>query len=398
MAQDEERAFEQTVKVLGHVLGDARSGAQKSLEDLLLASGHLFARVVDSASYTLPTPLPEGSRGGHAGDEEIADDLPMFLAEYRRLPSGELRLSIEEADLVVEQLAVYLHYLLRLEDSSHASAALEVIYKLVESSRSADLEVLASYLSAKTGEGAGTIERLGRVLQEARVLRVLDNLGVFGLGWAIATFPETFPYYLDSLDLAKREHLMELCIACESIGAERILEAGRELAQKSKLLRPAVVERICAVPFQPLLPLVAAILRHGPDEVRPKVALFLRGLYQDGLETCLLWLFESPEDVPKDYMPELMTAPEGGPLSPSLRRIIARGLCRIAFLKGVDEPTVVRRVRAIELMQEVPTMETSDTLAQLAAGTGLPRLSRGASRIRSAARDAIQAMKDRAHV
>jgi hypothetical protein len=49
-------------------------GGQKSLEDLLLASGHLFARVVDSASYTLPTPLPEGSRGGHAGDEEIADD------------------------------------------------------------------------------------------------------------------------------------------------------------------------------------------------------------------------------------------------------------------------------------------------------------------------------------
>lgn len=402
VAEDSERAFELTASVLRNLLGAGGAGGPSSLSNLrdllVAASGRVFAREDDGlARAPRPrfVPAVATSLGGHAGDDAIADDLPMFLAEYRRLPAGEVRLSLAEADLVVEQLAVYLHYLLRLEDPARASAALEVIYKLVESSRSDDLEVLASYLSAKSGDG--TVERLGLVLQESRVLRVLEDLGVFGLGWAIATFPETFPFYLDSLDLSRREHLMELCIACESIGADRILDAGRELAQKSRLLRPTVVERICAVPFQPLLPLVATILRYGPDEVRPRVAHYLRGLYQHGLEACLLWLYEAPEDVPKDYMLELMSAVDGG-LSPSMRRIIARGLCRIAFLKGTDAPTVERRVRAVELMREVPTMETSEALAQLAAGTGLPRMSRGAARIRGAAREALQALKDRAHV
>jgi hypothetical protein len=336
-------------------------------------------------------------RRGHAGDDEIREDLPAFLAEYRRLPPCEAELSIAEADLVVEQLAVYLHYLLRVESMAQAAAVREVIYKLVESSQSRDLEVLASYLVAQPGDTGEAIRRLGMVLQESRVLKVLESLGVFGLGWAIATFPETFPFYLDSLDLARHEHLMELCIACESIGSERILAAGRDLSQKSKLLRPNIVEKICAVPFQPLVPLVAIMLRFGPDDLRPKVALYLRGLYQDGIEACLLWLFEAPEEVPKDYMLELCSL-VGRELSPNMRRIIARDLCRIARNKSLDAPAVERRVRAVELMSQVATMETSETLAELAHGSGLPVMSRGAQRIRTAARKAIQALKDRSHV
>jgi hypothetical protein len=414
IARDPELAREVTTNVLRSLLGNVRGGGRTALEDLLaVASGNLFARQQDgeegSAAAVLSMrpssraaavetePLPAGI---HEGDAAIAHDLPMFLAEYRRLPAEEIRLSLEEADLVVEQLAVYLHFLLRLESSVHASAALEVIFKLVESSKSQDLEVLASYLSVASRGSAGsaeTIERLGRVLQEGRVLRVLEKLGVFGLGWAIATFPETFPFFLDSLDLTRQDQLMELCIACESIGAERILAASRELAQKSKLLRPFIVQRICAVPFKPLVPLVATILRYGNDDLRPKVALYLRGLYQDGVESCLLWLYEAPEDVPKDYMLELMSAVDGA-MSPALRRIIGRNLCRIALLKGLDPATVERRVRAIELMPSVPTSETSEALVELVSGAGLPRMSRPASRIREAARNAVETLKKGSHV
>lgn len=414
ISRDSELAREVTVNVLRSLLGNVRSGGRTALDDLLAAaSGTLFARRSDGTEGPAVAALParqspspvaaasgSPSSGGHAGDAAIQDDLSMFLAEYRRLPADEIRLSLEEADLVVEQLAVYLHFLLRLESSAHASAALQVIFRLVESSKSEDLEVLASYLSAASRGSAGsaeTIARLGRVLQEGRVLRVLEKLGVFGVGWAIATFPETFPFFLESLDLKRKDQLMELCMACESIGAERILAAGRELAQKSKLLKPAIAERICAIPFKPLVPLAAAILRYGPEDLRPKVAVFLRGLYQDGVEACLLWLYEAPEDVPKDYMLELMSAVDGG-LSPALRRIIGRNLCRIALMKNLDAATVERRVRAIELMPAVPSSETSETLMELIDGSGLPRMSRGGTRIRNAARQAAEALKKGSHV
>jgi hypothetical protein len=307
-----------------------------------------------------------------------------------------VRLHLAEADLVAEQLAVYLPYLLLLDSRPLASAAMKMITKLIDASEAKDLEVLVEFLGAGTEGMAATIARLGSVLQDERVLRALDTLGIFGYGWAIATFPGTFPFYLDSLNLSEMRAVSELCRACQAIGPERILAAGQMIAHESGLLRPAVARRILAAPFFPLTPLAALILRYGDEGVHVDVAGFLRSIHTDAPGTCLLWLCE-PEEIPRDYMLALM---KHGPSAPGaeLRRIIGRELCRIALAKEAEGPALERRLRAIDLMSEFPSLEVSDTLTDLAGGKGLPRFSSAGGRIRAAVDETIRRMKSRANV
>jgi hypothetical protein len=351
-----------------------------------------FADIQLSAAPPPPAPVAHA----RSGDDAITDDLEAFLGEYDRLPDGPVRLHLAEADLVVEQLAVYLHYLLLLDSRPLASAAMKMITKLIDASEAKDLEVLVEFLGAGTEGMAATIARLGHVLQDERVLRALDTLGIFGYGWAIATFPGTFPFYLDSLNLSEMRAVSELCRACQAIGPERILAAGQMIAHESGLLRPAVARRILAAPFFPLTPLAALILRYGKEDVHADVAGFLRSIHTDAPGTCLLWLCE-PEEIPRDYMLALMKHGSAEP-NAELRRIIGRELCRIALAKEAEGAALERRLRAIDLMSEFPSLEVSDALTDLVEGKGLPRFSGASARIRAAADETIRRMKSRAHV
>jgi hypothetical protein len=369
---------------------------EQQLERLLtMVARGLFARAdanLPAAARAL-SPADRAVRG-HEGDENITDDLPSFLREYRSLPDFETEAALfRPQDTHAEQVGVFLHYLLQDDGQLRSDALQEHILALLATDTPAVQSVLEEYVDLlRSPQGRASIHtgRLMSVLRESRLAGILKERGIVGAQSVLETFPEDFGLYLDALDLGREQDQAELASVCSCLGDDLILGNGQRLVREEELLKYGRAESILAAGHPELVALVLVILQHSGDRHRQMVVEYLRSLELADPEACLLAVADGLEYFPREYLAALMDRRSVGDRKKSgkLRQWVSMMLCRYARNDLNDE---ARRIYAIRLLPDFWEDEAMELLKNLAKQPLLGAAGTSPA-VRKAARETLTSM------
>ncbi|GEM_PF-4567608 len=356
--------------------GDQRE--EEILRDLLDTVGcGLFGRDPLLAPGAPPSPNDEEDvvpKWEREEDKLILEDVEAFLQEMEELPDFH-RDPFEgfERALVQEALGTALHIACLNPDPALGEQVERLLHSLLAVTRPGDLDVIRPYLDPLFGKNSRPEEEdraqaiLG-FLQRSGGERVLQECGSLTPVTAAATFPKTFPLFLDGLDLRDPEDLEQLRETCRLLGPARIREAKDFLASPRGILTPKRVETILSVPGKEVLPLVEVILEEGSLEDMALAGRFLRSLKLDSRGAPAFRILQEEVPLPPEYLLQVCRAAETGSWHEELRAFSYRLLRQWASRSELDTEKRIRLVRALAPSRE---KETEEFLLSLWKGGGI---------------------------
>jgi hypothetical protein len=374
---DHAKLLELTTEVLDTLAqssAEARGNAgafaldDSALNNLMLTVGRrLFGRKASGQDGTCAAPVAGTTRR----DDAVTDDLSACEAEFATLPDDfDARTVQGELEVPAETLGVHLHYFVNLESLEKAKRLYPVLSQALERGGPQGLEVLAAYLRDLRAERAagGDGRKLARVLEFLRASQLTHALRACGaLSEELVTesFPLDFGLFVLSLDLDAPRELERLARVCRGVGAERLLAEGETLQREINFADEAFAQRILAQRDPALMPLARLILEKGGPIYREAVVAFLRKLELPSDEPCLVRLFESPADLPQDYLYAVMSSTTGSAYPPGLRARVAELLCAYVRELGASNPESPRRLYGIQLLAKFPSRDAKQLLSDI---------------------------------
>ncbi len=348
------------------------------LRDLLDTVGcGLFGRDPLLVSPQAP-PLPPGEpedlpKWEREEDKLIEDDLDAFHQEFTQLPDlTENPFEGFERSVIQEALGTALHVACLNPDPAVGEQVEHLLHALLAVTRPGDTEVVQPYLDPlfRKAEDPARKEQAQTILgyiQRAGGEKVLQECGTLTPVTAAATFPGTFPLFLDGLDPRDPEDLERLREACRLLGPKRIRQARAALGGPKGILEPRRVETILSVPGREVLPLVEVIVEEGDLADRAKAAEFLRSLKLGTRGAAAFRVLQEEVPLPPDYLVQVCRAAERGTWPEELRAFSFRLLRQWAARPELDTEKRVRLLRALAPSREE---ETREFLLSLKKGGG----------------------------
>ncbi len=397
-------AVERTLQILDLVEKQrAEEGdSDDPLGRALLAAG---LRLCGRSSSTLPFGLKPAeapavrkilSPGvrGHPLDEGISDDLDALLTEIQGLPpasSSDLRLL--RAEDPVEELGVYLHYLVNVESDPEAELVQAAVAPLATTAGSAERKVIGRYIQAlRNDAGEPVPERFRRrmlsFLQTFSLTKLLSEYGAFSADLALALFPNDFGLYLESLDLRNPRDHADLSKVLEALGPERVAGASAALVRDAKVLEPGRARRLLGRPDRAFAPVARIVLARGDNLLKSVVAGYVRGLGIEQEEASLLHIL-SDEELPRDYLADLLDPPQTPTGKIRQHERIAEILCGFIESAARLSPRSGRRLAAIRQLALFQSPRATRLLRRLAHGRRMLFLPFEPAEVRVAARASL---------
>lgn len=400
--QDPESVVAHTLEVLEVVGKDWKAqeaGRDPLSHALLTASLDLFGR--RSWGPDTLAENPEGERvivapaqRGHASDDRIDDDLDALLSEYEELPeAGASDLTMVRAENPTEQVGVYLHYLVQLEDEEKARLTHAPLARLLRVMGADTREVVRAYVEVLSPRSKVRLaerhrRRVLEFLYSSGMTRLLADFGAFSADMALQLFPEDFGVYLDSLDLQEPREHAELARVMASLGPARVAEASEKLVTETRLLEPERVRLMLSRPDPAMAPVARIVLARGDQSFKEVVVGYIRSLGPTGEETCLLQLL-SDEELPRDYLADLLDPPTHPAGIRNLHERISRTL--VTFVRDVADLEARRghRLAAIRMLALFQTPEATELLNELLGGRRFLFARKESSEVRAAATSSL---------
>jgi hypothetical protein len=372
---DANKLLELTTEVLDTLAHEASEGrgnagvlatGDSALNNLVLTVGRrLFGRKAAGQDEG------PGEATATGRDDAVTEDVAACGAEFAALPDDlDSSRGLAELELPEETLGVHLHYFVNLESLDKAKRLYPVLARSLAAGGAESLAVLASYLGTLRVErkAGGDGRKLARVLEFLRASQLTSALracGALAEDLVIATFPLDFGLFVLSLDLALPREIERLARVCRGVGAERLLAEGETLQREINFADETFAQRILGQREPALMPLARLILEKGGPIYRETVVAYLRKLELTADEPCLVRLFDSPADLPQDYLFSVMSSTTGSSYPPGLRARVAELLCAYVRQLGSAQPESPRRVYGIQLLAKFPSREAKQLLTEI---------------------------------
>ena len=304
--------------------------------------------------------LPKWER---EGDKLIQHDVEAFLQEYEALPEMEGDPFHEfERSVIQEALGTGLHIACLNPDPALGEQVEHLLHALLAVTRPGDVNVIRPYLDPLFGKGAdqeeeGRAQAVLGFLQRAGGERVLQECGTLTPVTAAATFPKTFPLFLDGLDVRDPDDLDQVKEVCRLLGPRRIREAKEFLGAPQGILTPHRVEAILSVPGKEALPLVEVIIEEGTLEELLQVGRFLRSLKLDSRGATAFRVLQEEVPLPPEFLLQVCKAAEAGTWPEELRVFSFRLLRQWISRPELETEKRIRLLRALGPSREKETKE-----------------------------------------
>lgn len=335
--------------------------------------------------------VPPGKRTGvREGDEAIVGNVDLLWEDLADLPpphSGELTTANAESPL--EQLGVYLHFLVDSDEEGSLPGLYPRLAELLGEAGPRRQQILAEYLEATQESSAAGFGRLLAFLRDNNLYPLLRTCGFLSAANVVHGFPRHFGLYLTTLDAVRRADLDELDGVLDAVGPERVREAEKALVLTERILEESCMGPILARPSTSLRPLLRIALARGGESVRAKAIGILPRLRIDVREACLLYVWDDPKGLPIDYLvtitdPEHTTEDLAG-----LHSQISSEICR--FLESTVDRSDrdERRIYAIQHLGVFFDAGAEYLLDHIVHDRSLGLLHKQSKAVRDAARRAL---------
>lgn len=337
----------------------------------------------------------QGRERGHAGDEQVTEDLASFHLELDRL-GPPVPVPVGELESPAEQLGVLLHLLVHDAAPERLPGLARALARLTPTADSPLQGVLRRVLEALAlrADGPGeapALQRLLTSLREAGGLPLLRAAGWLGPERVRESFPTDFVLYVDALDLAREGDADELVRVLAEVGPERLAAAAPVLTAPGGLLAPERAEALLRVRRPGLAPLVRVLSERGGATLRPAVIGWLRALALREPEGRALDLLDDPASVPSAYVDLLLDLLQGRPPSPSGQALVASLLARFLRRTAGQATRTARRLEALQLLGTFAVPEAHQALCEVAYARRWLVVPREPRPLRLAARRALAA-------
>lgn len=300
-------------------------------------------------------------------DDRIADDTAALLREFARMP--KLRSNpLDELESEVEQLGIYVHYLVREERGPLLDRVEQRLARLLREPRREFVEVLRPYVTShRFGDEALHWERVESMLRRTRSYKLLRWVGAFTPDSVASSFPADFGTYLATLDHTESEGLEELIEVCAKVGRQGFRDHLPELLSDARLDRPtiwtAMLSQAGAARALPVGSLLLAL-----DEVRykPLMVDLLRRTRGDEQVAVLLELADTPQAVSSTYLRLLLEHDTGAKPAAALVRQIAQALVTAYHDRVEAHAPETERVEVVERLADFDCEVAREFLRELA--------------------------------
>jgi hypothetical protein len=342
--------------------------------------------------HELPTGRPEDAR--------IVADLGLLLQEIQQLPDAygvclprAEDLGEDSATVALRMCGIVLHLLAHSANPAIVPAALPRLQRTVPRLL---CDLLALYVGPDAGNGgvttAGRVRILQTVLAAGRLDLVRSQRYVDG-DFLARGFPDTLPLAARVLggDAVGRRTLHE---ALARLGPVLQMGGAAAAARAGVLYDPAVVGALVAIGGEAAqLLLQQAVAQASPTELQ---ALFecARTLALPPAEAAALRAVACAEQLPRDYLPLLLSAAARGDFAGPLRAA-SGSVLRQAVELGLGTLDHAQLLRAVEALTFAPGLETRSLLQRIAGAGRLTRLDRKSRELRRAARAVLAAITER---
>lgn len=332
---DEDReSYGETVSMTNAILGCLEEALQSdglstsSLEDrsevdlralVYAASRRLFARAMPSPNAA---PLEEREERGHAGDDEVSEDLSSLLLELNGLPIVHTwQLDHSAIDHRGEQVRMLLRFALDTEDVEEGTNLRAAARKILSKCTEQDYDALRDVVTEFAGPEVDEAQRVGalRFFSDTRQARLLRHIGVLSSAAVIESFPRDFGLYIDSIDLTRVEDRAELGSVLDAITPERVLGSIPTLTKgPDSLLIQGRGQRLLNLAVPSALPFVEVILALDDRASRDMVVSYLRAIGGDSAAVALLQVMEISSSAPVAYLRDAARCLQYGGIFPTV--------------------------------------------------------------------------------
>ena len=351
-------------------------------------------------------------KAGHAGDDQITDDVASFLQELEKLPQERVKpISSVEVDIRAEQIGVLLHYLVSAEESEKSAALIGALEPLLDNLGPEERGVLRQYVDYFWSKPTENHDASSQPLAEERILaqdrlfrlfkrgsrtRLLREFGVLTASTAVAQFPQHFVTYFDSLNLSLREEAREFLGVVETIGAQRFAAAESQLTLGDGLATDARSKLIFELDTPEAAPLIGMLTRADCAKHRDRILYFLKKHDPRSVLRSVLSVVAQPAEWSVEWIRATLEPSPSSTQIAMMSRVSTLALCSLVrSAKGV-ESMHHRRLQAIHLLATHDASLAEPALRELLAWGKFPAFwNRENKDIRDAARFALQALRER---
>ncbi|MBL9080003.1 MAG: hypothetical protein JNL08_21100 [Planctomycetes bacterium] len=348
-----------------------------------------------------PTVAPKAELpSGRPEDARIVADLGMLLQEFGQLPDAHALClpraeDLGEASSTVAQrmCGIVLHALAGSASPAIVTAALPRLRNTVPRIL---CDLLDIYLGTPAAESpvatAGIVRILDALLAAGRGDLVRER-GYVDARFLVRAFPDSLPLAARVLGgdttsrRALREALSGLVPVLQMGGAAAAVRAG-------VLQQPVVVAALVAVGGDIAQQLLQSALANTSPGERQALLECARSLVLPQAEAAALRAVASADQLPPDYLPLLFSAAARGDYTGPCRAASGTVL-RDAVLRLHAQGRHLDRLRAIEALLLVPSIETRTLLDELAKAGRFTRLGSESRELRQCARRTLEAMTQR---
>ena len=311
---------------------------------------------------------------GRPEDEKIVASLELLLEELAALPAAaDLRLpSAKKQDandptLGRELCGICLHVLANAADTAITKAA-EQHLAIAFASHGAWLgDLLDVYVrqgSQSAALSAPTRARLLRSLVDAGLGPLLRSRGHVDAEFVARGFPELLPLASRLLG-GDEDGLRTLRQGLELLATILPLGGAAAAAKAGALLDPIVVTALTRVGGDVILQFVPHAATHGTRQIRQLLLDYARGLPLAAAEAAALASVESVDELPRDYLQQVLLAAARHKVEGPLQMATCR-LLRAAVERGKGRLTHELYLAAIDNLRYAPEPETNALLRELA--------------------------------
>lgn len=396
---DNEEAMQTASEILGSVeeiLG-AEGLARLSNDDadpvalralVYAASRRLFQRAPPKPREGV---LKERERG-RKGDDRVTDDLAELIGEVATLPhpAGD---PLNEYGALLhpgERVRMQLHLIASSEEAGVVETCGGQLREMLVSASPNELLDLRSVIQDVWIDAADPAVRvtLARYFREARLASVLRACGLLSSESVVASYPQDFGLYIDSLDFTRHDEAEECRQTLEAIAPEEIEAHPVALVDgPESLLENNRLEHLLSTDSRLVLPYISATARFAARPTLDRIQRFLRQHARNVAAIAVLEISDEAVYQQGEFLAALATCAGGGQMPLPVQGSVAVTLTAIARDKDVD---LARRVRAIQALGQLGRPGVETTLLDLIKQKRFFFFPREPLPVRAAAQHALQ--------
>lgn len=351
------------------------------------ASRRLFSREMPPVEER---ELEEREQRGHAGDDEVHDDLSSLLLELNGLPiAHDIQLSHAEIDSTVEQFRMVLWLYTERRDEIDLEDLLRRAARMLRDVRDDELPALRAFIESQLSadDNPETREAIVRFFSDARQARLLRACGLLTPGQVAHAFPQDFGVFVDGIDLGDPVDRADFDAALLAIPAERILGCMPSLLDgPESLLIQGRAQRLLSTGSPQLLPFVEAVLALPGNPCREAVVAYLREAGREHAGSALLEVTTEPTAATTDYLRGLARCVQYNGTFPDVMEHQLQVLTGMLDTPGTSDRAKGKIIRALGRIACPASLSLLRRLASKKFGL----FNRESAEVRLAARDRVQ--------